>query len=221
MMEWSQWLRGGPFLQVSFILEMKEEKAETILGIINRLSKVTTKVEIVDDDMNEIIDFFVRGYPDDEEDPQSKHIHSLRLKLYVYLSRKRKSTLQIEMVSPNALVVDFWFYGDEDDAPEWDQIGIKIDEFPEFTNFLEELFSVYEFKIGGIAIEEDVLQLLGFNETYPNDCFRYENVFPDHFMKEPPPFLNIIWNEKYKKLRHIPYNYKKLSKQGILIDIDI
>ncbi|GIN88888.1 hypothetical protein J6TS2_52740 [Heyndrickxia sporothermodurans] len=109
-MEWSQWLQGGSFLVISFLLELKEEKKKTIQDIINKLSKVTNKVEIVDKNVYEIIDFFDRGYPYDEEDPKSTNLHSLRLRLYVFLSRKRKATLQIEMVSSNALMVDFWFY---------------------------------------------------------------------------------------------------------------
>jgi hypothetical protein len=217
-MEWSQWLQGGPFLEVSFLLELKEKKRKTIQDIINKLSKVTNKVEIVDKNVDEIIDFFDRGYPYDEKDPQSINLHSLRLRLYVYLSRKRKATLQIEMVSSNALMVDFWFYGDEFDEPEWDQIGIKKEEFTDFTSFLKDLYSVYEFKVGGIAIEECVLELFGFDETYPNECYRYEYVSPDYFLKEPSSFVNIIWSEKYKKLSHIPYNYKRLDKEGILIE---
>jgi len=216
-MQWSQWLQGGPFLEVSFLLELKEQKTKTIQDIINKLSKVTNKVEIVDKNVDEIIDFFDKGYPYEEEDTQTNYIHSSRFRLYVYLSRKRKATLQIEMVSSNAIMVDFWFYGDEFDAPEWDQIGIKKEEFTDFTNFLKELYSVYEFKIGGIAIEEDVLELFGFSETYPNECYRYENVSPDHFLQEPSHFIDIIWSEKYKKLSYVPYNHKRLDKEGIFI----
>ena len=216
-MQWSQWLQGGPFLEVSFLLELKEQKTKTIQDIINKLSKVTNKVEIVDKNVDEIIDFFDKGYPYEEEDTQTNYIHSSRFRLYVYLSRKRKATLQIEMVSSNAIMADFWFYGDEFDAPEWDQIGIKKEEFTDFTNFLKELYSVYEFKIGGIAIEEDVLELFGFSETYPNECYRYENVSPDHFLQEPSHFIDIIWSEKYKKLSYVPYNHKRLDKKGIFI----
>lgn len=217
-MEWSRWLQGGPFLEVSFLLELKEEKKQTVQEIINKLSKVTNKVEIVDKNIDEIIDFFDKGYLYTEEDPQSTNLHSLRLRLYVYISRKRKATLQIEMVSSNALVVNFWFYGDGFDEPELDQIGIKKEEFSGFPSFLKELYSIYEFKIGGIAIEQDVLELFGFGETYPNECYCYENLSPDFFLKEPSYFVNIIWREKYKKLSHIPYNYQRLDKVGILIE---
>ncbi len=124
-MEWSRWLQGGPFLEVSFLLELKEDKKQTVQDIINKLSKVTNKVKIVDGKFDKIIDFFDKGYPYDEEDLQSINLHALRLRLYVYISRKRKATLQIEMVSSNALMVNFLFYGDGFDEPEWDQVGIK------------------------------------------------------------------------------------------------
>ncbi len=216
-MQWSQWLQGGPFLEVSFLLELKEKKKETIQDIIFNLSKLRNRIEIYDKNVDEIIDFFDRGYPYDEDYPQTNYRHSLRLRLYVYLSRKRKATLQIEMVSSNAIMVNFCFFGSTFDALEWDQIGIKKEEITDFTNFLKELYSVYEFKIGGIAIEENVLELSGFGETYPNECYRYENVSPDRFLQESSHFIDIIWCEKYKKLSYVPYNHKRLDKEGILI----
>ena len=69
--EFSQWLQGGPFLEVSFLLELKENKGDTIRNIIDWLSKVRYKVEIVDKNIDEIIDSFDRGYPYDEEDHQT------------------------------------------------------------------------------------------------------------------------------------------------------
>ncbi|QTD40755.1 hypothetical protein [Sporosarcina sp. Te-1] len=216
-MQWSEWLQSGPFLEVSFLVECKEKKNETIQDIICNLSKVRNRIEIYDKNVDEIIDFFERGYPYDEEDPQTNYIHSLRLRLYVYLSRKRKATLQIEMVSSNAIMVNFWFFGSIFDALECDQIGIKKEEITDFTNFLKELFSVYEFKIGGIAIEHNVLELFGLGETYPNECYRYENVSPDRFLQESSHFIDIIWYEKYKKLSCVPYSHKRLDKEGILI----
>ncbi|MEK4024885.1 hypothetical protein [Sporosarcina sp. FSL W7-1283] len=62
-MEWSQWLQGGPFLEVSFLLELKEEKTKTIQEIINKLSRVTNKVEIVDKNVDEIIGFLIEVIP--------------------------------------------------------------------------------------------------------------------------------------------------------------
>ncbi|MEK4024884.1 hypothetical protein [Sporosarcina sp. FSL W7-1283] len=122
------------------------------------------------------------------------------------------------MVSTNALMVNFWFYGDKFDEPEWDQIGIKKEEFGGFVSFLKELYSVYEFKIGGIAIDEDVLELFRLGEPYPDERYRFENLSPDSFLKEPSHFIYIIWKENYEKLSHISYNHKRLGKEGILIE---
>jgi len=191
-MQWSQWLQGGPFLEVSFLLELKEEKRKTAQDIIGRLSRIINKVEIVDKNVDEVISFFERGYPYDEDHPQTNYIHSLRLRLYIYIARKRKAVLQIEMVSSNAIMVGFWFYGDEFDVPEWDQIGIKKEEIEDFKYFIKELYSVYEFNIGGIAMEEDVLELFGFGEAYPNECYRYENLSPDSFLQGSSRFIDII-----------------------------
>ncbi|MEH7403658.1 hypothetical protein V7148_22140 [Gottfriedia acidiceleris] len=123
------------------------------------------------------------------------------------------------MISSNALMVDFWFFGSIFDVPEWDQIGIKEDEINDFTNFLKELYFVYEFKIGGMAIEEDVTSLFGFDQVYPNECYCYENISPDRFLLESYGFIDIIWNEKYKKLNQIPYNHERLDNNGVLINI--
>lgn len=131
---------------------------------------------------------------------------------------KRKAILQIEVVSSNAIMVNFWFYGSTFDVIEWDQIGIREEDIPAFTNFLIELYCVYEFKIGGIAIEEDILDLFRCDKSYTDECYRYENMCPDFFLQESSYFINIIWNENYKKLSQIPYFYKRLDKEGILIE---
>lgn len=218
-MEFPQWLQGGPFLEVSFLLDIKENKRKTIQNIIELLSKIRYTVETVDKNIEEIIDSFDRGYPYDEEDPQTDYIHSLYLRLYVYLTRKRKATLQIEKVSSNSIMVNFLFEGSIFEASGWEQIGIKNDEINDFTNFLIELYSVYDFIIGGCAIENDVLELFECGETYPNECYCFENVSPDYFLKEPSYFINIIWNEKYKELSYVPYNHKRLVRKGIIIEI--
>lgn len=215
MVEYSQWLRGGPFLEVSFLLDIKENKRKTIEHILELHSKIRDTVEIVDNNIEEMIDSFDKGYPFDEEDPQTHYIHSLYLRLYVNLTRKRKATLQIIQVSSNTIMVDFCFYGSIFDSSEWNQIGIKSDEISDFTNFLIELYSVYDFIIGGCAIEDDVLGLFEFEEAYPKECYCLDNVCPENLRKEPSHFISIIWNEKYKE---VPNNHKRLAREGILIE---
>jgi hypothetical protein len=215
-MIWSEWLRGGPFIEVSFLLEIKE-KSKTVRNIINKLSEVPTKIEVVDHNIDEIIDFFDKGYPYDDENPQSPYIHSLKLRLFVGLPRRRKASLLIDKISSDSILIDFCFFGDEMDVPKWEQIGIRKDEYSDITNFLTELYSVYEFKIGGVSCEEDIKSLFKTIEEYPNECFSFNEVDPDYFLNNPSYFNAILWNERYKNLNEINYRYKKLNKVGILI----
>ncbi|GGA60215.1 hypothetical protein [Ornithinibacillus halotolerans] len=218
-MQSSQWLQGGPFLEVSFLLQLKEDKRKTIQFILDNLSKVNNNIEIVDDNIGEVMDAFEVGYPYDEGDVQTTHIHSFSLNLYVYLTRRRKSVLQIDLVSSNTVMVNFMFYGSTMDAGEWEQIGIEQDEYTDFTNFLKNLYAVYEFEVGGIAMEENVLELFGSEEIYPNECYRYEALDPERFLQESSAFIDIIWKDTNKKLLDVPFNHVRLDKQGILIHV--
>lgn len=214
----SEWLQGGPFLEVSFLMEIREEdKKKLIHSVLNNLSLLPQKIEIVDEDMDEKIDCFLKGEPFDESAPTTPMMHSLKLHLYVQLTRRRKATLQIEKVSSNGLIVNFWFYGSTYDALEWGQIGINDDEYVDFTNLLKSLFSVYGFKVGGIGFEVDVLDLFNCSETYPNECYRSENMSPNDIFKNGSQFIHIVWNEKYKKISNIPFKYSRLHHEGVLI----
>ncbi|NHN34876.1 hypothetical protein [Paenibacillus agricola] len=42
----SEWLMGGPFLEVSFLLLLKENKEKTIRSIINRLLESHYKIQV-------------------------------------------------------------------------------------------------------------------------------------------------------------------------------
>ncbi|MGC5323884.1 hypothetical protein [Brevibacillus sp. SYSU BS000544] len=211
------WLQGGPFLEVSFLFQLKENKKATVTEIINKLSESPYKIKIVDDNIEEVISSFVKGYPYDEEDPNTIYIHSVELRLFIEISRERKVSLIIEQISSDSIIVDFHFYGDKDDAPEWNQIGVKEEEYTYFRNFLISLFSIYDFLIGGISWEEDIRFLFDCNEIAPNECYRNENLSPEYFLKHPSCFTEVIWNEKVKKIGDIPYPNIKIKNNGILI----
>jgi hypothetical protein len=165
------WLQGGPFLEVSFIIKLNDEKKEVIKTILKKLSNLNHQIEVVDTNLYEMIESFHKGYPYDEEDPDSVYIHSMQVNLYVYVAGRRKATLQIEQVSSNALLINFWLFGSEFDASKWGQIGIKGKDISYFKNFLIDLYNNFKFKIGSIAIEEDVLGLSDRDETRPNEFY--------------------------------------------------
>lgn len=211
----TEWLQGGPFLEVSFLMELQEDRRKTVRNILSGFSNITNKIEVVDSNIDEILKNFNTGTQYDKTIQR----YSLRIKLFVSVSRKRKAILQIEQVSANAILVNFLFFGSEFDAPEWNQIGIKNEELQDFTNFLIELYYNFQFKVGGIAIEEDILGLIDCDEIYPNECYSFGNILPKQFLKSKPYFINLLWNEHYEKLDDIPYNYKRIDKSGLLIII--
>lgn len=214
------WLQGGPFLEVSFIINLNDEKKEVTKEIMKELSNLDHQIEVVDANLVELIDSFDKGYPFDIEDPHTVYIHSMQVKLYVNVAGRRKVTLQIEQVSSNALLVNFWFFGSIFDAPEWDQIGIKGDDLPFFNNFLIDLYNNFQFKVGGIAIEEDILDLFDCDEARPNECYCFESINPQYFLESKPNFIDILWNEQYGKLVDIPFDHKRINKSGLLIFIE-
>ncbi|MDE5416146.1 hypothetical protein [Alkalihalobacterium chitinilyticum] len=215
----SEWLQGGPFLEVSFLMEIREDQKKLVNLILNNLSLLPEKIELVDENIDEKIDCFLKGEPFDETDSTTPMMHLLKLHLYVQLTRRRKATLQIETFSSNDLLVNFWFYGSTSDAKEWGQIGINEEEYVDFTNLLIHLFSVYRFKVGGIGFEVNVLDLFNSTETYPNECYQFENMLPNDVLQNSSHFIQLIWNEKYKKVSNIPFNYRKLHHEGVLISL--
>ncbi|MFN7253256.1 MAG: hypothetical protein ACK4M9_21150 [Anaerobacillus sp.] len=214
------WLQGGPFLEVSFIIKFNDEKKEVIKAILKKLTNLHHQIEVVDTNLVEMLESFDKGYPYDEEDPHSVYKHSMHVNLYVSVAGRRKSTLQIEQVSSSALLINFWFFGSEFDAPEWGQIGIKGEDLSDFKNFLIDLFYNFKFKIGGVAIEEDVLGLYDCDEARPNECYCFEYIKPQQLLKNTPYFIDILWNEGYGKLGDtIPYYHKRINDSGLLISI--
>ncbi|MCT2536463.1 hypothetical protein NC661_03610 [Aquibacillus koreensis] len=212
------WLQGGPFLEVSFVLKLDGEKKEAIQAIIDKLSNLDHKIEIVEERLGEIINSFSNGYPYDIEDPETVFIHAMHLRLYVHVAGRRKANLQIEQISSNALLVFFCFYGSEYDAPEWDQIGIGDEDLICFNSFLTELYTTFQFKLGSIGVEEDVLGLLDCEQVRPNECYRFEKIKTQSFFdRNLTSFHSVIWNEQYGKLDPIPFDYKRLNHSGLFI----
>ncbi|WKA54419.1 hypothetical protein [Planococcus shixiaomingii] len=216
-MHTSNWLQGGPFLEVSFLWELKEDRTQAIYTLIRKLSALSTSISIVDVNVEKLIEAFETGYPYDEEDPLSPVVHSLELKLVADIAGTRKAILQVEQLSANALLVDFWFFGSRFDALQWDQIGIKNKDLAAFTDFLADLYSSFGFKVGGIALEKDIRELFDCDEPSPSPCYQFENLSPDSSLEMEPDFFALVWNENCGKLRDMPAQHRRIGKSGVLV----
>jgi hypothetical protein len=87
------------------------------------------------------------------------------------------------------------------------------------TNFLLELFQVYAFIIGAIAIEDDVTSFIDSENIPPNQDYDYKNISSNLLNEIPMFFIKVIWNERYGKLDSPPYESVKINNSGILLTI--
>ena len=210
------WLEGGPFLEVSFLLNEVRNDKRTILQIVNKILELNT-IQAAEENIEERAGFFEVGY--DYDDESNVKMHSFELPLYIFSPIKRKSLLKIDRISSNALMVNFLFFGSVYDAPEWGQIGIRKKDVHWFILFLKNLYSIFDFKVGGIAIERDIIDLFKCHEGYPSECYLFEKLNPPDFLKEDIGFGVILWNNKYQMLDNIPFPVEGVGNDGVLINI--
>lgn len=190
------WLQGGPFLELSFLIEESETLLQTINKITNSLA-----VKIVLHHPPEKIDEFYEGYPFDEDDPEGKTVHQVCLNLTVCTHRVRQSLLFVERINTDLLCFSICFYGSEVDAHEWGQPGIREDEMPEFYNLLRDIFNEIHFIVGGCAFEEDVKAFFDTDVCWPDPSYSVENITSSRITRRINAFKQIIVNDiLYNKL---------------------
>ena len=173
------WLKGGPFLEVSFLVVLETvDKQSFVDNLFNRLKSFTPTIElaICENDMQEKLSEFYTGYPDDEADPDSKVYHQAQIPLYVDIDGKRKSILSLRQISHKLIVVDFWFYGAESDARKWDQKGIAQGQVHLFKDMLHRLYDTFHFAIGTVGYENSVTDIFQTSETWPHESYSLDNI---------------------------------------------
>jgi hypothetical protein len=172
------WLQGGPFLEISLITEDVEIK-----NLITKISRLKS-ISIIEENIEKKINQFETGYLFDEEDSNSRRMHTIRLNIFVEVLGKRKSLLFIERVAEKTLLLNFCFFGSEFDAPEWEQKGIQEGEYHHFVSFLSELLKYLKGIAGAVAIEKDILELISENNTRPDNVFSYKEINPTELLKQ-------------------------------------
>lgn len=122
------WLQGGPYYELSFLVRNKKNKESLLDEILESLTnRVNVKIVDSSNQLNEKVDSFVKGYEDEGIIRRSIDINS-----EIQIEGNRKSRIFIEELSEELMKLNFWFYGSEYDAEEWNQIGIKENQKPKF-----------------------------------------------------------------------------------------
>jgi len=172
------WIQGGPLLEVSFLIEFRISGQDFIEQILTNLKKVSTRVEVVPTDIEiaELEKQFATGYPFDEKDPKSVHLHSVSIPAYVHFEEKRKAYIRIQKLSEKLANISIDYFGSVHDTPEWGQSGIKDTDLPVFIDFLRKLFDIFEFPVGTVGIEYDSKDLFAIDEGWPNSGYDLANL---------------------------------------------
>lgn len=198
------WLKGGPFLEISFLLTLELGRQSFVEEFLRKLKSFAPTIEFAtnETEFKEKIRKFDIGYSDDDKDPNAKVYHSTQIPVYVDTDGKRKAILSLRQISNKLVAVDFWFFASELDAPEWNQKGISKNQFPVFKDFLNNLFDTFDFIIGTMGYENSVTELFDTTDTWPDEKYRLDNINRqslqvDHY------FSFIIANKKYIDLRDI------------------
>ena len=192
------WLQGGPFLEVSFLLTLDSDRLSFADNILTKLKSFTPTVEfaISVSDLKEKVNEFNIGYRYDVQDPNSIFLHSSQIPVYVETDEKRKSILSLRQISDKLVAIDFWFFGSEMDAPEWNQNGITVNKMPIFKDFLNKLFDTFDFIVGTIGYEISVTDLFNTKKAWPDEQYNLENI-DTRLVQGDNYFTLIIDNKKY------------------------
>jgi hypothetical protein len=198
------WLQSGPFLEISFLLTLDLGRPSFVNRILTKLKSFKPTVEHVatEAELKEKINEFNIGYPFDDKDPNSKVLHQIEIPVYVEIDVKRKSVLSLRQVSGKLVAVDFWFYGSESDAPEWNQVGITEKQLPIFKDLLFKLFDTFDFVLGTVAYENSVTDLFDIAVGWPDEKYKIENI-SRQLLQSDNYFLLIIANKKHIDIQEI------------------
>lgn len=212
------WLQGGPFLEVSFLMMRSTDRLLFITDILTKLKAFVPTIEIAasENELKEKVKEFEIGYPDDENDLNSKVYYQTQIPIFVDVVEKRKSTLSFRQVSKQLVAVDFWFFGSKWDAPEWNQHGITESQLPAFKLFLDSLYDTFQFPIGTLGYENSVTDLFDTSEGWPNEVYNLESINMQ-LVQVGNYFLYIVANRLYVDLHGT--NGLKIAGQKQVLEV--
>lgn len=172
----NSWLQGGPFLQASFIQSFCGDRyrawAVDTIKILEQLLK-PLEIALSPDELDAQITSFEKGYATGFENTIG---HTLRLPIYINVSRKRRAEFVVDKASSTLLQVQFWFYGSQSDVPSWHMIGVTEKEFPQFKEIVLDLFRQFKFDVATLGYEMDTLDLFSSEKGWPDESYHLGNL---------------------------------------------
>jgi hypothetical protein len=173
------WLPGGPYYEVSFILLNKCNNKTELINLIDKFSSLNYKIEIHDNNSleNQIKSFF------------DKNVAQIELNIFINICGKRRSKIYIEQLSDEVMEIDFCFLEKELNKS-------KIDKLKYLLNAS---MGLYDGIVGMIGCETTCsMVLFGTKEPYPHKDYSIKKI--KHFTNKDIKNINgvekIIWKHK-------------------------
>lgn len=166
------WLQGGPYYELSFLIKNSENKVELLKSILSRL-KVSTSFEA--QDACSEIENKINEYRVGEEDGGIVH-RNIEIEAIIQIAGARKSRLNILELSKELVKLNFWFYGSIYADEEWDQKSLRVEDKPAFRSFFNLVQNTLDPILGTIAFEEDCEELFLTDVLSPNKFYTIKNL---------------------------------------------
>lgn len=166
------WIQGGPYYELSFLINNSEDKIELLRRILDGLVDLPSfEIRSTAKEIAEEINNYEKGQYEE------KIVYrTFEIKAITQIAGKRKVRLHITELSNELIKVNFWFYGSLYDAKKWDQKGIKMEDKPYFKDFFNSVKSKLDPLLGTIAYEEDSEELFATEILSPNEFFIIKNL---------------------------------------------
>lgn len=204
------WLQGGPFLEVSFIIPITDPRSVLLPNLIDRLK--LSKFRIYFD--NEAVENAISSFGNDSAGFAKIHFEML-------FPEKRRGDLFIEEIAiGKALQITLSFYGGNEKLDYPGHPALKEEDMQNFSLLLRSLYPVFRFPLGSVAFETGCKDLISLpDKTLPDDSYSPENIdFARLFISiRSKPFIELIYDSKFYPQNKLKFLFSEIGNDGIWV----
>ncbi|MDR2906077.1 MAG: hypothetical protein LBU73_09000 [Helicobacteraceae bacterium] len=170
------WLLGGPYYEVSFLLLNQCDNEIGLISLIDKFGSLNYKIEIYDGNSleNQIKSFF------------DKAVAKIELNVFINICGKQRSKIYIERLSDEILEIDFCFLEE----------NVNKNKMKKLKYLLNDLMKLYDGIVGVIAVETDCSMIFfETKEPYPHKDYSLKKIkhFTNEEIKNMSGIEEIIW----------------------------
>ncbi len=170
-------LRGGPSLELCVIIK-SGSRQQFLNHVLSKLPTFPFPSLVNADEARRRSSQFLEGWIYDED--TNTMFYEVVIPIVVNIAGWRKCQLRITELCHELYQLDFEFFGDRDDAPEWNQLGVKESDDPIFRECLGKVCSFFKADLGLMGFEMDAVSFfcLPFQDSRFLDA--YERLLSAH-----------------------------------------